>query len=87
MPTATRCECCDLPTESCGRAAEARLALEEGARQANLLRNPPWFTATYAGHCGNCAEHFESGYPIRVSTKRGAYGRPCYIGACCAEEG
>ena len=89
MPTETeretRCICCDLPESQCGRAAEARQKQEEAARLTQLLRGAPWFAAQFPGPCGQCGERFPAGYPIRASAKTGAYGRPIYIGACCAE--
>lgn len=85
MAVETRCECCDLPVESCGKAAQARLEAAEREWLLRLVNTPPWFPAVYSGLCGECGERFAVGYPIRSSSKRGAYGRAIYIGACCEE--
>jgi hypothetical protein len=83
MPTITRCECCDLPLSMCGKAAEQRLEREQRERLTKLLRGAPWFAASFPGRCGECGEPFSAGYPVRASSKLGAYGRPCYVAACC----
>ena len=85
MPAVTRCRCCDLPVESCGKAAEERIRAEEHARLVRLLRTPPWLPAKFAGTCAICSESFPAGYPIRAHLERKWVGRR-WVGACCAEQ-
>lgn len=59
-----RCECCDLPAYSCGRAVEARQRADEIARRKRLLSLPHTFGAMYPGICGICGERFAEGDPI-----------------------
>jgi hypothetical protein len=66
-----RCECCDLPTYSCGRA------LERQARRARAGYGRP---ARYAGRCGGCGERFDEGDLIMPGP---GPGEPWQAVACC----
>lgn len=60
----TRCECCDLPVESCGKALETRQRAEAKARrQRALASDPRAFPASYDGTCA-CGDRFKAGTPI-----------------------
>jgi hypothetical protein len=59
-----RCDCCDLPVESCGRAVEQRLRKEDANARSEALSAYGWFRAQYAGQCAGCGEHFAVGDPI-----------------------
>ena len=59
-----RCDCCDLPIESCGKAIENRRRAEAFLDRTRLLAKPGWFAAGYAGTCSDCGEHFDEGQPI-----------------------
>lgn len=60
----TRCECCDLPVSSCGKAVEVAQRQQRIAERARLLA-AGWFVARYAGECGGCGDWFEAGTLIR----------------------
>lgn len=79
----TRCDCCDLPLESCGKQAEARALAAERALNLRLLALRAWFPATYGGACGQCGERFEPGTPITSFMLRGDGGM-LYRAPCCA---
>lgn len=57
---AKRCVCCDLPVETCGKAAEARIR-EQERRERAALERLGWFEARYPGRCAGCGEHFPAG--------------------------
>ena len=59
-----RCECCDLPLYSCGKALEVQFRLAEQQERADLLSCPGWFAARCLGQCGVCGGWFEIGTPI-----------------------
>lgn len=59
-----RCDCCDLPVESCGRAVEARQRQELANARSQALALYGWFRAQYAGRCSQCGEPFKEGDPI-----------------------
>ncbi|HEY0641269.1 MAG TPA: hypothetical protein VGD67_26875 [Pseudonocardiaceae bacterium] len=61
-----RCDCCDLPVDYCGKAAEARQRSEAAAERAALLSHPAWMAANYPGSCRVCGERFEAGTPITL---------------------
>ncbi len=65
MTTAVRCDCCDLPVESCGRAAEQRHRREAAAERQRALSLPGYFPALYPGMCDDCGERFGPGDLIR----------------------
>lgn len=72
-----RCECCDLPVSSCGKAAEhrQRVAL---ARWRSQLRERGWFESAWPGVCP-CGEPFKEKALI---SRDQASGR--WIAECCA---
>lgn len=74
-----RCECCDLPMSSCGKAAEA-LARRQVMidRQAQVARGA--FPAAYAGKCCAC----EEGYGATSLIRRTGRNSGGYLGPCCA---
>jgi hypothetical protein len=59
-----RCECCDLPVSSCGKAAEAVQRQQLMAERALLLA-AGWFPARWAGECAGCGYWFKMGALIR----------------------
>lgn len=78
----TRCECCDLPVTSCGKAAEGRQRAEARAERERLARLGA-FVAVWPGHCVRCGEPFQAGDLILSS------GLPIptgfgYLAGCCA---
>lgn len=52
-----RCDCCDLPVYSCGRAAEQQQRQEQAAHRASLIE-AGWFPAQWPGSCGRCGHLF-----------------------------
>lgn len=79
-----RCQCCDLPAYSCGKATEDRQRRERRAERERLLGLPGWFAAEYPGVCAECGEYFEAGIPIRRETDNGRLGWRAW---CCASLG
>lgn len=79
MAELARCDCCDLPTYSCGKAVEDRQRHDLAAERARLLAHPAWFAAVYPGTCEQCGERFEAGTPIRMVPHSG------WRAQCCAE--
>lgn len=73
----TRCDCCDLPVESCGRAAEQRQRANQRAERARLLALPGALPAAYPGKCADCGERFDASDPISRSDD----GWRCLV--CC----
>ena len=59
-----RCDCCDLPVESCGRAVEVRQRQEDANARSHALSLYGWFRAQYPGQCVQCGGHFKIGDPI-----------------------
>lgn len=79
MTAMTRCECCDLPAESCGKDLERRQIAEQRTLRAHLLTQPRWSLSAYPGQCSDCGEHFRAATPItRNPTDDG------WRAACCA---
>ena len=70
----TRCECCDLPVESCGKAAEQ---LQRRIRQQEIenLQRRGWFPSAYGGSCFSCSSHFTKGTMIKAVL--GGYKAEC----------
>lgn len=67
LPTygATRCSCCDLPAESCGRELERRQRAELAERRHRLLELPGVTPARYSSTCGSCGDWtVKAGDPI-----------------------
>lgn len=86
MTSATRearCDCCDLPVSSCGKAAEdaQRLQLEMWRR---YLCKIGWFRSQFGGACHKCGTDFPAGACIRSDghARHGAHSK--YLGECCA---
>ena len=78
----TRCVCCDLPVESCGKAVEDRQRAAAAAERDRLLALPGVFAAMFPGSCTGCGERFGAGEPIK-RWSRDAPG--VYVGPCCIE--
>lgn len=74
--TTGRCECCDLPAYSCGKAKETELRREWQWNRARL-EAAGWFSALYPGVCADCGEGFEAGTLIRM-------GGSGWHAECCA---
>jgi hypothetical protein len=78
-----RCDCCDLPITSCGRAAELRQRAAATAEGRRLLALPGAIPARYAGLCGSCDEPFAEGDPI-TRYHQGRFGTWRSL-TCCPE--
>lgn len=78
----TRCDCCDLPIESCGKEIERKQRREAGVEEQRLLGRG-WFHALYAGQCSGCGTDFAAGELIKLQTTHGQHR--CYIAECCKE--
>jgi hypothetical protein len=72
-----RCECCDLPVSSCGKAAEDKQRAADNAERAELYTRG-FIPARYPGVCSRCGERFAQDDPIR-----GTYGTGSWIGGLC----
>lgn len=70
----TRCDCCDLPVESCGKAAEQRQRAE-----AAQDRPPHGKTveARYTSRCAYCGEPMRMGSLITYDQEHGWCCDPC----------
>jgi hypothetical protein len=65
-PVADLCECCDLPPESCGKAAEQQQRRERKARRERALQEPGVVPARHPiPACPGCREPVLVGEPIR----------------------
>jgi hypothetical protein len=65
-----RCDCCDLPVESCGRAAAQQQEAERRAVRQRLLQRPGVVAARHASACATCGGRYGLGTPI-VHTEDG----------------
>lgn len=63
MAAITRCDCCDLPADSCGKQLENQQRRDAAEERAHRLANG-WHEAQYPGRCLRCAEHFPAGTAI-----------------------
>lgn len=79
QPAATdeRCDCCDLPSYSCGKSREAEQRREQQRHRAQLLERG-WISAQFPGSCEHCREPFRSGVLIRPVANSG------WRAECCA---
>ncbi|MGH3933498.1 MAG: hypothetical protein ACRDS1_00700 [Pseudonocardiaceae bacterium] len=77
MSIETRCECCDLPAYSCGRAADAEQRHERAAQRRKLI-SAGWTPAHYRGVCAQCGERFDVDTLIRYAGSGG------WRAECCA---
>lgn len=81
---ATRCECCELPLYSCGKAAAQKQETEEKKFRTELAARG-WFASQFPGSCRGCGEDFEPGSLIHgTSDGYGHRGRK-YFAECCAK--
>lgn len=62
----TRCDCCDLPVESCGKAAAQREAEVERVIREVVLLEPGTIEAKFTGPCKGCGTWVKVGDPIRL---------------------
>ena len=74
-----RCECCDLPSYSCGKAKETELRRQWRINREQLEARG-WFPANYPGTCVGCGGWFKPGTLIRMSMAPPAGWRA----ECCA---
>lgn len=72
-----RCECCDLPVESCGLAAERRQIAEVNLERARLLSLPGAIAARFPSKCGSCGQRYDAGTPIIAHRNRGWRSLEC----------
>ncbi|MGH3834170.1 MAG: hypothetical protein ACRDSF_00480 [Pseudonocardiaceae bacterium] len=75
-----RCECCDLPVYSCGKAEEAA---QRHARRRQALIKAGWTPAHYRGVCVRCGERFGADALIRYVGGSGWRAECC--AECCAD--
>lgn len=61
-----RCDCCDLPIETCGKVLEQAQAAEHRARVQRALAEPGAVAAAFPGTCP-CGERYPKGTPIKAS--------------------
>ncbi|MGH7687802.1 MAG: hypothetical protein ACREN2_13445 [Candidatus Dormibacteria bacterium] len=73
-----RCECCDLPTYSCGKAKEAAQRHAQDAERRALVR-AGWIPAHYRGFCVRCGQPFNADALIRYA------GNGSWRAECCAD--
>jgi hypothetical protein len=71
-----RCECCDLPVASCGKAAETKQRAERAA-EVRSLKAWGFHPADYPGACGHCGVPFPPGTLIRHFHGHG------WVAECC----
>lgn len=80
----TRCECCDLLPNACGK--EAAKKQEAGARQQRAeLVNRGWFAAKFHGVCKGCGADFEAGTLIKGTSDGFGRTKLKYFAECCSE--
>lgn len=72
----SRCDCCDLPIESCGKEAELRQRWDTQQARAQL-RLKGYFPALFDGTCQGCDERFTAGTLIRFTIPDG------WTAECC----
>lgn len=72
-----RCDCCDVPLYSCGRALAARQAADLRAQIERALQEPGVVPAAYLiRSCPGCRSVVPVGHPIRKT-------RDGYVGVLC----
>jgi hypothetical protein len=76
--TETRCECCDLPAYSCGKAKEAAQLRERDEQRGRRIAGGHWTAAHYRGVCARCGEPFDVDALIRYAGDGG------WLAECCA---
>lgn len=64
-----RCECCDLPVYSCGKAGERKQHAEARA-EVQRLTALGFFPAEHPGRCGHCGEWFKPGWVAACCAER-----------------
>jgi hypothetical protein len=74
-----RCDCCDLPFDGCGRAAERRQRDTDARERQHLLSQAGARPARYPGACGRCDEHYAANDIIGPPRTAG----DPWIGPCC----
>ena len=72
-----RCQCCDLPVYSCGKAKETELR-REWRQDRERLEAQGWRSSLYPGACEHCHEWFATGTLIRMVAGSG------WRAECCA---
>lgn len=75
----SRCVCCDLPVESCGKSLELERARTDANVRSQRLEEAGVVPARYNGSCNGCGEWFPKGTPIRADP--GEDGK--WIAECC----
>jgi hypothetical protein len=78
-----RCGCCDLPTYSCGLAAERRLRLEREAERRRLLSLPGIHPAKRPGRCSDCGDQFQPGFAVMRDPQAASGGPRLRCVECC----
>lgn len=75
----SRCVCCDLPVESCGREIEKERRRTDANERSRVLKEPGAIPAKYNGRCNGCGEWFPKGTPIRADSNEDGK----WIAQCC----
>jgi hypothetical protein len=74
-----RCECCDVPLYSCGKAAQAAQAAELRAQIQRALQEPGVYAAKILIRaCPGCKSAVPVGHPIRKT-------RDGWVGVLCCD--
>lgn len=68
--TEPRCDCCDLPVMSCGKATDQRERAEQ-LQERERLTSLGFIPAGYAGVCSACGEWFPVGALIHANRPNG----------------
>jgi hypothetical protein len=84
-----RCECCDLPVASCGKAAETKQRREDQRQRMQLrvrLMAAGWLLSRYPGFCVRCGEPYPEGTLIQRRTDPRCPDGPCgWVAECCGD--
>lgn len=81
---ATRCDCCNLLPDACGKEAAKKQEAEAKQQRAELTARG-WFVSRFPGSCRGCGEDFDPGALIHgTSDGYGHRGRK-YFAECCSE--
>lgn len=79
MTVGARCDCCDLPTYSCGTAMQAEQQRAEMYRRDDLLHRG-WIVAEWPGVCVRCRKDFPASALIVYS-----HAMIGWLAECCAD--
>lgn len=69
----TRCDCCDLPTESCGKSIEQAQRKADASRVSGMMQRG-YVQAQFFSKCSECGDSINKGDPIKMSADGWACG-------------